>query len=88
MGRSPNILWCEQCEDWTPCKSGNSAKDGVDTSDVGRREYADGLRAYRRSRCCVECGHDFFTLEISEAGLTQMEKAVASVKRAVAKLSW
>lgn len=86
MSRSPAILWCGRCEDWTPCRSGNSEKDGVLSSEVGQREFADGLRAYRRARVCQECGDDFYTLELDEQWLIQRDKAVASVKRAVAKL--
>lgn len=86
MARSPTIMWCNQCEAWTPCRSLITVADGVETGDVGKFEFNDGTHGFRRMRSCEDCGEQFATLEMDEATLVQRDKVLQSIKKAVAKL--
>ena len=86
MGRSATILWCDECEAWQPCASVNSGHHEIESSWIGQREFPNGTRAFRRFRCCGECGNLFTTLEIAESEIEQKDKILQSIKKATAKL--
>ena len=86
MARSPTIMWCDLCEAWTPCRSLISVIDGVEPGEVGKFEFKDGTRGFRRMRSCEKCGEQFATIEIDETALVQRDKVIQTIKKAVAKL--
>lgn len=83
MGKSPAVVWCPECEDWTNGRSIN-ASDHFESND---RHYEEaGIRYHKRYRECQECELAYFTAELTYEELRGLLSDRTSLADANAKL--
>ena len=72
MSRGPTKIWCEMCEASTPCRV--THVEGEEDTRGGRFYFLShpDINFFQRYRVCEECGHDFYTAEVSKDFLHEL----------------
>jgi hypothetical protein len=79
--RSPEVIWCRNCDAFRPCRSINiSSYDDIEkdydegeltgATSYGNENYS--IKTFQRIRKCNECGDVFITSEVATSVLNEL----------------